>query len=106
MDLEIVEREAVRALLLTPQREILLLRIQLPDLDQCERYYAVETERFAPRVCDPVEAKVIERLRWWPIDELAHARERLTPLSLADIVARYLLAGAPIGELEPEVLVD
>jgi len=50
--------------------------------------------------------QVLDRFRWWPVAELAHAPERLTPLSLAEILARYLTQGAPLEPLEVEVLVD
>ena len=55
---------------------------------------------------DLIESEVLDRFRWWRVDELAHARERLTPLSLAEIVARYLEQGAPREPLKVEVLVD
>ena len=48
----------------------------------------------------------LEQFRWWSADELPLASERLTPLSLADIVARYREHGAPREPLELEVLVD
>lgn len=156
-----MEREAVRAILLTPKREILLLRIRLPELAeyfwiapggglepgegveeglkrelqeevgldeyvigplvwrrqhtfnwagkricQRERYYIVYVDRFEPRMSDLDEARVLDRFRWWPVAELADSRERLTPLSLPEIMARYLAHGAPKEPLELEVLVD
>jgi hypothetical protein len=55
---------------------------------------------------DVVEAQVLQEFRWWPISELATASERLTPLSLAEIIARYLALGPPAEPLETEVLVD
>jgi len=55
---------------------------------------------------DPEEVKVLDRFRWWPVAELANSRERLTPLSLAEIVARYLAQGPPQEPLELEILVD
>jgi 8-oxo-dGTP pyrophosphatase MutT (NUDIX family) len=155
------EREAARAILLTPQHEVLLLRVRLPELDesfwiapggglergetveeclrrelreevgldqltlgplvwrrqhtfnwarrricQRERYHVVRVEKFEPRMLDEAEAKVLERFQWWPAHELFSARERLTPLSLAHIVARYLSEGAPTEPIELEVLVD
>jgi 8-oxo-dGTP pyrophosphatase MutT (NUDIX family) len=157
----LVERDAVRAIILTPANEVLLLRIRPPDdqepfwitpgggretgeaveaalkrelqeelslneyrvgplvwrrlhtfnwagkrVRQNERYYIVHTDRFEPRMSDPLEAKLLDRFRWWPVTELANSTERLTPLSLAEIVARYLAEGAPEGPLEIEVLVD
>ena len=156
-----IERWAVRAILLTPDREVLLLRVRLPEsgapfwitpggglepgesvsdglrrelkeelglerfepgplvwlrqhtfnwrgqrICQHERYYLVHAQRFEPRMTDPIEAEVLDRFRWWPTTELAHATERLTPLTLADVVARYLAEGAPNRPLETEVLVD
>ena len=157
----IIEREAIRAILLTPKSEVLLLRIRLPEamesfwiapggglepgeaieeglkrelreelglheyvigslvwrrqhtfnwagkrICQRERYYIIHVHHFEPQMSDPNEAKVLDRFRWWPVAELANARERLTPLSLAEIVARYLAHGAPQEPLEVEVLVD
>jgi hypothetical protein len=63
-------------------------------------------ERFEPRMSDAQEAAVLDRFRWWPAAELAGAAERLTPLSLASIVARYLRDGAPREVPPVEVLVD
>jgi len=158
----LVERDAVRAIILTPENETLLLRIHLPDdkerfwwitpgggrelgetvedalkrelneelglnkyavgplvwrrqhtfnwagkrIRQSERYYIVYADRFEPLMSDPVEAKVLDCFRWWPRAELANSRELLTPLSLADIVARYLAQGPPNEPLEVETLVD
>ena len=73
---------------------------------QREQYYIIHVARFEPRMADATEAKVLDRFHWWPVTELALARERLTPLSLAQIVARYLLQGPPCAPLEVEVLVD
>ena len=55
---------------------------------------------------DPIEAKVLDRFRWWTVTELANASEGLTPLSLSQIVSRYLELGTPQEPLEVEVLVD
>jgi 8-oxo-dGTP pyrophosphatase MutT (NUDIX family) len=159
---EIVQRHAIRAILLTPEREVLLMRIRPPgrsetfwitpggglesgesvedglrrelreelglarftlgplvwrrqhtfDWDgrricQREQYHVVAVERFEPRMSDEVESKVLDRFRWWPAHELFSAREPLTPLSLAEIVERYVRVGAPpAASLEVEVLVD
>jgi 8-oxo-dGTP pyrophosphatase MutT (NUDIX family) len=157
----IIEREAIRAILLTPGSEVLLLRIRLPQATECfwiapggglepgeaveeglkrelreelgldkyvigplvwrrqhtfnwagkricqrERYYIVHLDRFEPQMSDLAEAEVLDRFHWWPVAELAKSCERLTPLSLADIVARYLAHGAPPEPLELEILVD
>jgi hypothetical protein len=42
---------------------------------------------------DATEAKILDRFQWWSVTELARASERLTPLSLAQIVARYFIQG-------------
>lgn len=160
-EVQIVERDAIRAILLTPAREVLLMRVRPPDGRQsfwvtpgggmnpgedvadcvrrelreelgieefvlgplvwrrqhtfnwggrriCQRegYHMVEVEKFAPRMLDPIESKAIDCLRWWSASELSSTRERVTPLSLADIVANYLRDGAPEGPLAVEVLVD
>ena len=158
----LVERDAIRGIILTPENEVLLLRIHSPEdserswwitpgggrelgetvedalkrelqeelgltqyavgplvwrrqhtfnwagkrIRQSEQYYIVHANRFEPIMSDPVEAKVLDRFRWWPVGELANPRERLTPLSLADIVARYLAQGPPQEPLEVETLVD
>jgi 8-oxo-dGTP pyrophosphatase MutT (NUDIX family) len=154
-------RTAARAILLTPDREILLLRIQPPGggdlfwitpggglelgesaeqglrrelkeelgiedfafgprvwrrqhtytwaeqrICQLEEYFIVTSPRFDLQMCDPIEMAVVERMRWWPVTELAQAHERLTPLSLAGIVASYLAEGPPRQVPDVEVLVD
>ena len=55
---------------------------------------------------DEVESAVVDHFQWWHARDLFSARERLTPLSLATIVDRYLRDGAPAGPLDIEVLVD
>jgi 8-oxo-dGTP pyrophosphatase MutT (NUDIX family) len=75
-------------------------------LRQHERYHVVHADRFDPRMSDTVEAGVLREFKWWPAFELSRASERLTPLSLAQIVARYLAVGPPTEPLEVEVLVD
>ena len=159
--IDIIERNAVRAILLTPDHEILLLRIRLPESAECfwiapggglepgeaiedglkrelreeltldkydigplvwlrqhtfnwagkricqrERYYIVHVNRFEPRMSDAEEVRVLDRFRWWPATELAGATERLTPLSLAEIVTRYIAHGPPRETPPLEVLVD
>lgn len=155
------ERQAIRAILLTPEQEILLFRIKPPDgrakfwiapgggmepgetveaglrrelreevglehfvlgplvwrrqhtfdwagkrILQREEYYVVHVPRFEPHMSDALEMQVLDAVRWWPVAALAQATERLTPLSLADIVARYLAEGPPQEILSVEVLVD
>src|SRR5438445_12333801 len=58
------------------------------------------------RMSDALEMQVVERFRWWPVVELPRATERLTPLALAEILARYLKEGPPRDLPEVEVIVD
>jgi 8-oxo-dGTP pyrophosphatase MutT (NUDIX family) len=157
----IIERQAIRAILLTQEQEVLLLRIRPPEggegfwitpggglepgetnedglrrelreelgledflvgplvwrrqhtfnwagkrICQREQYYVVRTARFEPHMSDALEASVLDRFRWWHITELASARERLTPLSLSEIVTRYIAQGPPIEPPDVEVLID
>ncbi|MBC8115964.1 MAG: NUDIX domain-containing protein [Candidatus Saccharimonas sp.] len=156
-----IQRQGVRAILLTPEQEVLLLRIRPPEcgdwfwitpggglepgetaesglrrelkeelglehfllgplvwrrqhtwdwagkrICQREEYHVVHVARFEPVMSDSIEIQILDRFRWWPVAELAHATERLTPLSLAEIVARYLAQGPPQEPLEIEVRVD
>ena len=156
-----IEREAIRAILVTPAPEVLLLRVRDPAggdafwitpggglepgetiesalrrelseelglehfvigpvvwrrqhtfdwagkrVCQREQYHIVHVARFEPRMSDAVEMQVVDRFRWWPVEELARASERLTPLALAEILARYLTQGPPLEPPEVEVLVD
>ena len=73
---------------------------------QNERYYIVHVNRFEPTMADSIEARVLDQFRWWTIADLANATEELTPLTLSQIVTRYLDDGAPQEPLEVEVLVD
>lgn len=61
-------------------------------------------ERFEPSMSDATEARILQEFRWWHVSELAHAEERLTPLSLPKIVSDYLTHGAPRTPPELEVL--
>lgn len=73
---------------------------------QTEQYYIVHAARFEPHMSDVTEAATLDRFRWWAAPELAQARERLTPLALAQIVAGYLSSGAPRTVPALEVVVD
>jgi 8-oxo-dGTP pyrophosphatase MutT (NUDIX family) len=73
---------------------------------QREQYYVVRVEKFEPRMSDAAEAAHLERFQWWSAAELFSAPERLTPLSLADIVARYIREGAPSAAIDVEVVPD
>ena len=157
----IIQRNAVRAIVLTPELKVLLMRIRPPQggdwfwitpggglefgeteeaglrrelkeelglerfevgplvwrrqhtfdwggqrICQREQYRIVHVAEFEPAMSDLVEAKVLDQFRWWRTDELAEAREALTPQSLAEIVGRYLMHGAPADTTHVEVLVD
>ena len=158
--LDLIHRRAVRALIITDAREVLLLRIRPPHGDcfwiapgggiegdetaeatlrrelaeelglvafahgaavwrrhhtfnwggrrisQKEEYRIVHADRFHPVMTDAAEAKVLDCFRWWPIADLSRAEERLTPLSLAAILERYLRDGAPAEIPDEEVLID
>lgn len=158
---EYVVRYAVRAIIITPEQEVLLMRINPPDggapfwitpgggliegedpesglrrelleelgletfefgppvwrrrhtfnwagrrLCQTEVYHIVHADRFDPVMSDELEAMTLDRFRWWRIDQLSDSSERLTPLSIADIVDRYTRYVPPTEPLELEDLVD
>ena len=157
----IIKRPAVRAIILSPEDELLLLRIRSPEggdwfwitpggglepgetnesalrrelkeevgleyflmgplvwrrqhtfdwagkrLCQYEEFHVVHVPRFEPHMSDAHEMHVLDRFRWWAVAELALARERLTPLSLAEIVERYLAHGPPRELPKTEILID
>ncbi len=156
----LTERNAVRAILLTPEKEILLMRIRLPGLNPfwiapgggiepnetvhqalrrelreevgltvvelgpvlwlrqhtfdwkgqrlCQRevYHVVHTLHFEPRMSDQFENDVLDEFRWWNVNDLVTSTERLTPLSLANIVNSYLRSGPPVEPLPVEILED
>jgi hypothetical protein len=95
----VINRNAVRGIVLTPELEVLLLRIRRPErgdgfwITPGGGLESGETEESGLR-------------RWWHADELTESREALTPRSLADIVARYLAHGAAADVTQVEVLVD
>ena len=71
-----------------------------------EEYRVVHLDQFEPLMTDVVEAESLECFRWWRLADLETTEERLTPLSLAAILRRYLSDGAPAELPEEEVLVD
>jgi len=73
---------------------------------QTEQYFIVRTERFVPCMTDRVEAEIVDNWRWWTVGQLSTAAERLTPLSLADIMLRFLQDGATRHPIELEVVTD
>ncbi|HEX7921248.1 MAG TPA: NUDIX domain-containing protein [Bradyrhizobium sp.] len=156
-----IHRRAVRALIITGERDVLLMRIRPPHGGECfwiapgggiedeettqaalqrelaeelglvdfapgpavwrrhhifnwggrrisqkEEYRIVRADRFDPVMADEAEAKVLDCFRWWPIADLSGAEERLTPLSLANILESYLRDGAPRELPDEEVLID
>jgi len=157
----ITERHSVRAILLTPSRDVLLMRFRPPNGDapfwitpgggmepgetpeaclrrelseelglsdftvgpilwrrhhtfdwadrrisQREEYWIVHVAPFEPVMSDSVEAAAVDRFKWWSLAELFATKERLTPLSLAKILDRYVTDGPPTEPLEEEVLAD
>ncbi len=155
------ERYAVRGLVLTPAREVLLIRLNPPTpiprfwvapgggmepgetaeqtlkrelieelglsgveigpvvwrrhhtfdwgarrISQREEYRIVPAERFNPVMSDLIEAQGLDCFRWWRVQDLAAATERLTPFALPQILARYLAEGAPDPLPDEEILVD
>jgi 8-oxo-dGTP pyrophosphatase MutT (NUDIX family) len=157
-----IVRECVRAILLTPRNEILLMRIHEPGnnerfwwitpgggkedgenihealrrelheelglrsfvtgplvwkrqhtfnwngkrICQKEQYFIVAADSFEPVMGDEAEMTSLDTFRWWPVAELRDSTERLTPLSLADIVTGYLENGAPSECPDIEILED
>jgi 8-oxo-dGTP pyrophosphatase MutT (NUDIX family) len=75
-------------------------------ISQREEYRVVHVSRFEPVMSDVVEAEEMDCFQWWRVSDLKKAEERLTPLSLANILQRYLTDGAPTGLLDEEVLID
>lgn len=161
MNSNIIHRHAIRAILLTPEKEVLLIRIRHPErkdwfwicpgggmetgetpetalqrelqeelglqlfeigplvwrrqhtfnwngkrICQLEQYHVVDVPRFEPMMSDAQEMMTLDRFHWWPVVELARANEPLVPLSLAEIILRYLENGPPAAPLDVEILVD
>lgn len=75
-------------------------------IQQTEDYFIVHVERFDPQMTDVVELEVLDRFQWWTVEQLQCSSERLTPVSLPDIVYRYLSSGPPDDIPEMEILVD
>ena len=73
---------------------------------QQEQYHIIHVTRFEPRMSDATEAKALDRFQWWSVAELRSAPERVTPLSLVQIVAEYIAQGPPREIPDVEVLVD
>lgn len=146
-------RDAVRAILLTPAREVLLQRVVPPcgaaalwitpggglapgeppeaglrrqlreELDlhafelgplvweaeqtfdragrrykQKEQFHVVHVERVEPRINDLDEARTIDRMQWWAVDEIPRIPGRVTPSELATVVRGYLVGRRAIPE--------
>ncbi len=75
-------------------------------ISQREEYRIVHVDRFEPLMTDLAESEIVDCFRWWRIVDLDHAKERLTPLSLPDIMQRYLTNGPPTELPDEEVLID
>jgi ADP-ribose pyrophosphatase YjhB (NUDIX family) len=75
-------------------------------LRQREHFHVVHVPRFEPLMTDPLEATWVERFHWWTLEELRATDEEIVPVSLVEIVVRYLTEGAPHDLPDWEVLVD
>ncbi|WP_010588248.1 NUDIX hydrolase [Schlesneria paludicola] len=157
----IIDRHSARAILLTPDHDVLLFRIQLPELNEsfwitpggglepgetaeaalrrelqeelqltqfemghavwrrqhtfswdgkrfCQRedYFVIHVARFEPTPAADLAMSTVVESRWWSASSLWQATERLTPLSLAEIVSRYIVEGPPRVIPPLEILVD
>lgn len=72
---------------------------------QSEQYFAIRVPRFTPVMTDSIEARTLDRFRWWSLPELRHTSERLTPNGIYRILRDYLQDGAP-SEVGHEVITD
>jgi len=156
----VIERDAVRAIVLTEEGDVLLMQLRSPEgkpfwitpggglerheevevglrrelheelgLDsfdvgplvwrrqhtfdwdgkrfcQREHYYVIHVSRFEPLMSDPVESARVERFGWWTRADLQSTAEEVVPISLAEIIDRYLTQGPPSDLPEWEVLID
>jgi 8-oxo-dGTP pyrophosphatase MutT (NUDIX family) len=75
-------------------------------ISQREEYRIVHVQRFEPLMSDPVEAITLDIFKWWTLEELFVAKERLTPLSLPQILELYVSNGPPTEVPDEEVVVD
>lgn len=152
-----ISRRAARAFILTPDHQVLLMRIKTPDgavvwitpgggvernedvetallreleeevglreaplgplvhrlhstfnwgrwrVSQRDTFHAIHVERFEPVMTDEEEAAMVESFRWWPVAELAAAKEGFMPRRIAEILERYLAEGAA-DDPEEEVI--
>ncbi|HKG43718.1 MAG TPA: NUDIX domain-containing protein [Gaiellaceae bacterium] len=67
---------------------------------QQERCYLVRKQRFEPAPRLDLAAEHVTEVRWWPPDELRHARAVFGPRGLPELVADLLESGAPAVPLE------
>lgn len=144
------EREVVRALIVTPEDEILLVRVVLSDrsfwitpgggiegreearaalerelleetgregwdigpevwtrrhtfdfegesITQHERFFLVSSERFEPpaEMPDEIERRIVDRFRWWRLDEIADSTEDFAPRRLGRFLEPLLDGETP-----------
>jgi len=75
-------------------------------VSQRDTFHAVHVERFEPVMTDEAEAAIVESFRWWPVAELAGARDAFMPRRIAEILGRYLAEGAADDPEEEVVSLD
>ncbi len=73
---------------------------------QSEEYFAVATTRFAPRMQDRAEARILREFRWWHLQDMRHSHENLVPSALLRIVLDYRENGPPRMPPAIEVVTD